>query len=267
VTRIVVLTLLTVLSLTGRAASGSTALTVATTGPVEVSSQAVAAMVPTPAATADLSAGLPLGRVIRLVTLGDGYTAGTLTTVPRRDSWPAQLAESLAHAGWTVVFYNLAEQSATSGDLVELQLGQVESLHPDIVTVQVGVNDIVSGSTADYEANLETILTELESFLPAERILLVTTPDHTLTEWGKGFGPTESRGEAVTELNGTLREVGQEHGVEVVDIGPVNALVSHDASLLIQHDPPMPYPSAKQYAGWVEVIGPYVQDALMTLTP
>jgi hypothetical protein len=69
----------------------------------------------------------------------------------------------------------------------------------------------------------------------------------------------------VTELNGILRQVGQEHGVEVVDIGPVNALVAQDPSLLIQHDPPMPYPSAKQYAGWVEVVGPYVQDALLTL--
>lgn len=266
-TRIVVLTLLAVLSLTGCAASGSTALTDATTGPVEVSSQAVAATAATPDATTSVSADLSLGRAIRLVTLGDGYTAGTLTTVPRRDSWPAQLSQSLTRAGWTVLFFNLAEQSATSGDLIEVQLGQVESLHPDIVTVQVGVNDIVSGSTADYQANLETILTELEQFLPPERILLVTTPDHTLTEWGKGFGPTDLRAEAVTELNGTLRQVGQEHGVEVVDIGPVNALVEQDPSLLIQHDPPMPYPSAKQYAGWVEVLGPYVEDALMTLAP
>jgi hypothetical protein len=66
----------------------------------------------------------------------------------------------------------------------------------------------------------------------------------------------------VVALNATLGEVADELGVTVVDIGPINRLVVVDPAMLMQRTPPVPDPSAKQYAGWAELIGLYVQDAL-----
>ena len=58
--------------------------------------------------------------------------------------------------------------------------------------------------------------------------------------------------------------------ITVIDIGPVNERVSEDPSLLVQanpSDPPRPYPTAKQYAGWAELIGAYVREALEGIEP
>ncbi len=201
---------------------------------------------------------------LRLVTLGDAYTRGTETAAPRRDSWPAQLVESLERSDVDLWLWNLAESGHSSDQLLEEQLGQVASLQPDVVTLQVGVNDILAKSTDIYRENVTHILDELLTILPKERIFAITTPDHTLTEWGDAYGPRAYGSAAVAKLNLTLTEVAEARGITVIDIGQVNERVSGDQSLVVDEGP---YPTAKQYAGWVEVIGPYIRGALATIEP
>ena len=100
-----------------------------------------------------------------------------------------------------------------------------------------------------------------------DRILAITTPDHTLTEWGQRYGSTDVGRALVKEVNATLRDVARERGIEVIDIGPVNALAAEDTTMVVKGEPPLPYPTAKQCAGWAEIIGAYVHDALSTLEP
>lgn len=220
----------------------------------------------------DTTIAATVTRTVRLVTLGDAYTHGTETAAPRRDSWPAQLKDALERSGYDVSLWNLAEPSVSSLTLLEEQLGQVESLRPDVVTLQVGANDIIAGDYAtqrDYRDNITLAFDELLEIVPSERILAITTPDHTLLQPDQqGSSPGTGRA-LVEELNATLRDVARERDIEVIDIGPVNSLAAHDPSLVVQEDPPLPYPypTAKQYAGWAEVIGPYVHDALSTLGP
>lgn len=218
-----------------------------------------------PAEVGETTADVPgYGRPLRLVTLGDGYTEGFGTSAPRRDSWPSQLVDAMRRGGLDVLWLNLAEQSHTSDIVVEEQLGQVASLAPDIVTLQVGVNDIISGDVSFYRQNLELILDVLLDVLPPERIFAVTTPDHTLTEYGQSFGSASEGHAAVEALNATLEEVAAERGVEVIDISAVNELVTSDPSLVIGDGP---YGTPKQYAGWVEIIGPRIRAALPAIEP
>jgi len=203
----------------------------------------------------------------RLVTLGDSYTAGSGTDAPRRDSWPAQLAEALKRGDIRLRLTNLARSGYTSGEVLDEQLGQVATYEPDVVTLQVGANDILTGETEWYRENIGLIFDELLLLLPPERIFAITTPDHTLTEWGDAYAPRAIGSAAVAELNGTLNEVADERGIEVIDIGLVNDLVATDSSLVVKAEPPVPYPTAKQYAGWVEVIGPHIHDALAADEP
>jgi lysophospholipase L1-like esterase len=205
-------------------------------------------------ATAAVAAQEPL----RLVTLGDGYTAGTDTLAPKRDSWPAQLVQAMEHGTVPLrLVGNLAESGQTSQDVIRTQLPQVESLVPDVVTLQVGVNDIIDNEWRldgdRYERSLGTILDGLLGILSPRRIFVITTPDHTLTAWGRRWGSPEAGSGDVTRANAILRTVAQQRGVAVIDIGAVYERVSEDASLVIGDGPS---PSAKQYAGWVEVIGP-----------
>jgi hypothetical protein len=137
---------------------------------------------------------------------------------------------------------------------------------PDVVTLQVGVNDIIARdiSLDDYRTNLTAIVDQLLLELAPGRIFLITTPDHTLTMRGADWGSRESGHADVVAANAILTEVGAARGITVVDIGPVNRLASEDASLVIGEGP---YPTAKQYAGWVEIIGPAMRRALTTPEP
>jgi lysophospholipase L1-like esterase len=204
---------------------------------------------------------------LRLVTLGDAYTAGTHTLAPKRDSWPAQLVAAMEQGDVPLrLVDNLADSGQTSEDVIRSQLPQLEALVPDVVTLQVGVNDIIARDIGldDYRRNVTAIVDQLLVELAPWHIFLITTPDHTLTARGADWGSRESGHADVLASNEILEEVGSERGVTVVDIGPVNRLASQDASLVIGEGP---YPSAKQYAGWVEIIGPAMRRVLIGMEP
>lgn len=204
---------------------------------------------------------------MRIVALGDGYTAGTTTDAPNRDSWPAQLVQLINRSRMQLQLlgYNLAEASSTSENVLKDQLPQVESYQPDIVVLQVGVNDIwtsdefTSAGVERYRSNLSAILDGLLEILPPERIFVITTPDHDLTDRGPELGPLWAGSTDVARANAVLAEVADERGIPVVDIAPVYRMVVDDPGLVLEGGP---YPSARQYAGWVEIIGQEIQNAL-----
>lgn len=206
-------------------------------------------------------------RTYRIVTLGDSYTKGTGTEAPLRDSWPSQMRTALIQRGeLSINLRNLARKSSPSVEVIDSQLAYVDDYEPDVVTLQVGVDDIVGRDTESYAENVAFILDELLLILPPERIFVITTPDHTLTEWGKAHGSSE----LVDSLNGDLAEAADARGITVIDIGPMTERVAVDPSLLMPWtppDPPRPYPTAKQYAGWAELIGGYVRTALEDIEP
>jgi lysophospholipase L1-like esterase len=213
------------------------------------------------------AASAPAAEPLRLVALGDAYTAGTHTVAPKRDSWPAQLVSAMEQGDVRFrLVDNLADSGQTSEDVMRSQLPQLEALEPDVVTLQVGVNDIIARdiSLDDYRRNVTTILDQLLLELAPGRIFLITTPDHTLTARGADWGSRESGHSDVMASNAILVEVASARGVTVVDIGPVNRLASGDASLVIGEGP---YPTAKQYAGWVELIGPEMRRVLVAAEP
>lgn len=204
---------------------------------------------------------------LRLVTLGDGYTYGADTASPTRDGWPGQLVQAMRESAPRLrLIGNLADRSQTSLDVLEIQLPQVAPLKPDVVTVQVGINDILDRyiSHDDYRSNVSAVLDGLTMIVPPERIFVITTPDHTLTAGGLGWTSREAGSAAVAEVNDIITEVATERGIIVVDISPVNGLVAVDPSLVIEGGL---YPTAKQYAGWVQVIGQHMQRALTQVEP
>jgi lysophospholipase L1-like esterase len=156
---------------------------------------------------------------------------------------------------------NLAAQGQTSENVITDQLATVAELRPHLVTIQVGANDTISPDIDldEYRANVGTILDGLLEDVPAGRIFAVTTPDYTLTEGGGDFGSREAQREEIRAANAILAEETEVRGITLVDISPVSDRVPEDPTLVGTDGL---YPSAKQYAGWVELIAPPIRAAL-----
>lgn len=195
---------------------------------------------------------------LRYVALGDSYTIGV--GVKLRERWPNQLVRVLRPDERVTVIANLAANGATSRDVIEQQLAALAGLEPQFVSLLVGVNDVVRHVDPElYRLNLGIIFDAVLKVVPADRILVVTTPDYTLTPHGADYGDPVQQSTQIANLNALLIVEAASRGITVVDITPVSRRVPEDPGLLARDEL---HPSGKQYAGWVELIAPVVRGLL-----
>jgi len=195
---------------------------------------------------------------ITYVALGDSYTIGT--GVKARNRWPTQLVRALRPELSLELAANLGVNGYTSSQLIEEQLRRLDSLDADFVTVLIGVNDVFQGKDSEtYRANVRGILDDLLGRLPASRILVVSTPDYTLTAEGGTDPYAAAKSAEIERFNAILKEETLARDISWVDISAVADGVPEDPSLVARDGL---HPSGKQYAGWVELIAPVARDLL-----
>lgn len=207
---------------------------------------------------------------LRYVALGESYTIGEGLS-RRIDRWPNQLVRAVAPDVRLSLVDNLARPSHGTLEVIEVQLPDLETLAPDVVSLLIGVNDVfVNLTDQEYRDNLVVILdgrpsgpgtsavTGILDLVPAERVILVTTPDYTLTPRGPTYQRPQDR-DTIARFNAILKEEAASRGITVVDIAPISDLVSRDPTLVADDGL---HPSAKQFAGWVELIAPVVRRQL-----
>lgn len=198
----------------------------------------------------------PATVTLRYVALGDSYTIGT--SVEESVRWPNQLVDQLAGSVGLELVANLGVNGYSSFDLIDDELPQLAALRPDFVTVLIGVNDVVRGLPADaYRQNMNAIFDFLLERLPANRILVVSTPDYTRTPQGAAFGDPAQQRAAIAEFNGIEREIAESRGVAFVDISSVADRADVEPDLVAGDGL---HPSETQYARWVDLIGPVVES-------
>lgn len=98
------------------------------------------------------------------VALGDSLTAGVGATAENK-TYPYLLAKLLTDKQNTqVTVINLGSPGATAEDVLKTQVPLVAELHPDIVTVAVGVNDMHSQVSAKlFRQTMSAITDKLAS--------------------------------------------------------------------------------------------------------
>jgi len=185
----------------------------------------------------------------RYVALGDSYTIGT--SVGAAERWPNQLAARLPELE---LIANLGVNGFTSGDVIEVELPRLAGLRPEVVTLLIGVNDVVQQvPEATYRGNVAEILERLIEVVGAGMVLVVTTPDYTVTPAGADYGDPAVQSAAVRRNNATNTELASARGIAVVDIHDLSLRAGADRSLVADDGL---HPSGKQYALWAERIAP-----------
>jgi acyl-CoA thioesterase-1 len=189
------------------------------------------------------------GVSVRYVALGDSFTIGT--SVAAGERWPDQLVARLPRLDLVA---NLGVNGFTSGDVIEVELPQLAALRPQVVTLLIGVNDVVQGvPEPTYRRNVGLILDELVAVVGAEGVLLVTTPDYTVTPAGADYGDPATQSALIRRNNAINAELATQRGIHVVDVYDLSLRVASDRSLVATDGL---HPSGAQYALWVERIEP-----------
>ena len=193
---------------------------------------------------------------VRYVALGDSYTIGT--SVREDDRWPDQLA---ARVPELELVANLAINGYTSADLIDRELPALDGLDAELVSVLIGVNDVVQRvPDSVYAANVAVILDRLVELVPPDRLLCVATPDYTRTPRGADYGDPEAQSDAIVRFNAILREACEGRGGAFVpEVFEISLMASEDPSLVADDGL---HPSGEQYRRWVEAIEPVVARLL-----
>jgi acyl-CoA thioesterase I len=200
---------------------------------------------------------------MRYVALGDSYTIGT--SVGERERWPNQLVARLAATRPRLdreleLIANLGVNGFTSRDVIEVELPRLDDLGPEFASLLIGVNDVVQGVAAlHFETNATTIIEALLERLSPDRIVVVTTPDYTVTPQGAAYGePTRQRA-GIRTNNGILSRLAEARGIALVDIFDISARAETDPSLVADDGL---HPSGAQYGLWVDRVSPVVEALL-----
>lgn len=193
---------------------------------------------------------------VRYVALGDSYTIGT--SVPEPERWPNQLVERIPQLELVA---NLAVDGYTSADLIGRELPALDGLDAELVSVLIGVNDVVRGvPDGVYAANVEVILENLLELVRPDRIVCVATPDYTRTPRGADYGDPQTQSDAIVRFNAILREACEARGAAFVpEVFEISLGASGDSALVASDGL---HPSGEQYRRWVEAIEPVMRELL-----
>ena len=193
---------------------------------------------------------------VRYVALGDSYTIGT--AVDEAERWPNQLVERVPALELVA---NLGVNGFTSADLIATELPALDRHEPELVTLLIGVNDVVQGVPEEqYAANVRRIVETLLERLPPHRIVCVATPDYTRTAQGAAFGDPEQRAAGIERANTTFQTVCEGYEIAFVSEPYAISLEAADDPRLVADDGL--HPSGEQYRRWADAIAPVVEDLL-----
>ena len=185
---------------------------------------------------------------MRYLALGDSYTIGTGASDESK-SWPAIIAARLP-----AELTNPAVNGYTTEDLIRDELPLVKVVDPNLVTVLIGVNDLVQGRSLDqYRHSLATIYDTIED----RPVVAVSIPTWSYAPAAAGFGGADYVERLTGEFNDVARGQATARGFAWVDLGPVSASRIGTPEWIASDQL---HPGDAQYAAWADVIWPVVRE-------
>jgi lysophospholipase L1-like esterase len=196
---------------------------------------------------------LPADRraAVAYVALGDSTVEGVGASSPELN-YVSRLHARLRAVYPNARLTNLGAGGATSADVLARQLNRAIELHPHLVTLSIGPNDITKGvPVTSYERNLETLLGRLSSVTPAV-IVANLIPDLAVTP---RFARSRERDAVATltvRFNDALARRARAHRVQLVDLYAASRREVPLQPDLLWSDGY--HPSDAGYARWAELL-------------
>ena len=148
------------------------------------------------------------------VAIGASDAFGMGTDDPPRQSWPSVLSSTL---GPRVHLINLGVPGTTTAQALQTELPIAMDARPDVVTVWLGVNDLLDGvPLTSYAAQLRQLLTTLRQHTQA-RIVAGNLPDLTYLPLFYGADTTTLRA-TIRHWNDAIAAAARASGVTLVDL-------------------------------------------------
>jgi acyl-CoA thioesterase-1 len=143
--------------------------------------------------------------------LGDSAAQG-LGAVTQHNGYVGLIQADIKQKGHDIQIINLSKSGAKIQDVIKDQLPELATLKPDLITIEIGANDI-----ADYNAaRFETDMDQLMSQLPKSTLISDLPYFGGRTQLpGFGGGKPEQR---VLEANQIMRRLAAKHGFELVEL-------------------------------------------------
>ncbi len=189
---------------------------------------------------------------MRYLALGDSYTIGTGAS-DESHSWPSIIARRLS-----AELTNPAVNGYTTLDLIRDELAYLEQLKPDLVSILIGVNDLVQGRSPDqYRDSLARIYDAVDALELPNRVAAIAIPTWSYVPAAADFGGKE-RVESLTGLfNAVAKGEARARGYIWVDISEASTLGIGSPGWIASDDL---HPGDAQYALWAEAIWAAVAD-------
>lgn len=203
---------------------------------------------------------------LRYLALGDSYTIGTGASDVEH-AWPSIILKRLGSAtGRVVQLLNPAVNGFTTLDLIRLELRHVKQFSPDLVTVLIGVNDLVQGRYIEqYRDSLATIYDQIAALKLAQgRAVAISIPTWSYVPEAMRFGGSDLVRESTDGFNAVARKEAEARGFTWVDIGAVSASAIDTPGWIASDDL---HPGDAQYAAWADVIWESIRDSWTRVSP
>src|SRR5260370_41930118 len=201
---------------------------------------------------------------MRYVALGDSYTIGTGAS-HESHNFPSILSSLLAGASRSeVVLTNPAVNGFTTLDLIAKELDRVNGLQPDVVTVLIGVNDLVQNRSAEeYKASLTTIYDRIAAMrLAPERVASISIPNWSFVPAAAQYGEPRLIKAATPHFNAIPRNGALRRGFTWVDITGVSTYRLGSPGGIPSHHL---RPGDAQYQAWAAGSWAAVQESWMSV--
>jgi len=197
---------------------------------------------------------------LRYLALGDSYTIGTGASSEAHNYPPILATRLTAATGREVGVTNPAVNGFTTKDLIDNELDFVSRIKPQLVTILIGVNDIVQGRALDqYRKSLVDIYDAVASLeLESGRSVAISIPNWSVVPAAATFGDPSRLHRVTDNYNALAKQEADTRHFTWVDITSVSTSrqgspgwVSSDRL----------HPGDIQYAAWAKVIWDAVREA------